>query len=115
MQQERRTTLLPESAIQFEVETPLGFCVRVTRSYWELIITIKHPMMANREADVRAALSDPEQVRQSRSDPAVLLFYRSERPRRWVCAVGKRLGNEGFLVTAYLTDRIKEGEPLWPR
>jgi hypothetical protein len=36
----------------FEVETPLGFSVRVTRNYWELIVTIKHPVMRGREADV---------------------------------------------------------------
>ena len=33
----------------FEVMTPLGFRVRVTHAYWELIVTIKHPAMAGRE------------------------------------------------------------------
>ena len=37
----------------FEVWTPLGFCVRVTFSYWELITTIKHPVMAAREWGVK--------------------------------------------------------------
>jgi len=106
---------LPDSELQFEVETPLGFRVRVTRSYWEMITTIKHPSMVGREAGVQAALSDPDHVRVSRSDPDVLLFYGLEQPGRWVCAVSKRLGAEGFLITAYLTDRIKEGEPLWPK
>ena len=32
--------------IHFEVLTPLGFRVRVTRAYWELIVTVKHPVMA---------------------------------------------------------------------
>lgn len=32
--------------IHFEVFTPLGFSVRVTPSYWELIVTVKHPVMA---------------------------------------------------------------------
>ena len=27
----------------FEVSTPLGFTVRVSRAYWEVIVTIKHP------------------------------------------------------------------------
>ena len=38
-----------EQTILFEVSTPLGFRVRVTRSYWELITTIKHPVMAGQE------------------------------------------------------------------
>jgi len=29
----------------FEVLTPLGFNVRVTHAYWEMIVTIKHPVM----------------------------------------------------------------------
>ncbi|MBU0491302.1 MAG: DUF4258 domain-containing protein [Chloroflexi bacterium] len=99
----------------FVVWTPLGFCVRVTRSYWELITTIKHPIMAGRELVVQTALQYPEQVRQSRSDPTVYLFYQLERPGRWICAVAKRLNGEGFLITTYPTDAIKEGVPIWPR
>jgi hypothetical protein len=53
----------------FEVMTPLGFRVRVTHAYWELIITIKHPVMAGRE--------------------------------------------DGFLITAYPTEAIKEGVSVW--
>lgn len=99
----------------FEVTTPLGFCVRVTSSYWELIVTVKHPVMQGREADVQQALRDPDQIRQSRSDPSVYLFYRTERPGRWICAVAKRLNEEGFLITTYPTDAIKEGEQIWSR
>ena len=32
-----------ENEIFFVVETPIGFTVRVTRRYWELIVTVKHP------------------------------------------------------------------------
>jgi hypothetical protein len=45
-----------EQAILFEVSTPLGFRVRVTRSYWELITTIKHPVMAGQEVMVQDTL-----------------------------------------------------------
>lgn len=37
----------------FEVLTSLGFRVRVTRAYWNLIVTIKHPVMAGREEQVK--------------------------------------------------------------
>ncbi|MEO0080866.1 MAG: hypothetical protein ABIL25_01070 [candidate division WOR-3 bacterium] len=42
-----------------------------------------------------------------------MLFYRVERPGRWTCAVVKRPGSEGFLITAYPTDAVKEGEQIW--
>ncbi|MBI1801333.1 MAG: DUF4258 domain-containing protein [Chloroflexi bacterium] len=99
----------------FQAPTPLGFRVRVIRSHWELIITVKHPVMAEHENDVKDALQNPSEIRQSKSDPAVYLFYRPERVGRWVCAVAKRLDEEGFLITAYPTDAIKEGELLWPK
>jgi len=105
----------PAQDLLFEVLTPLGFRVRVTRARWELIVTVKHPAMAGREADVKAALAHPEEVRQSRSDPDVYLFYQAERIGRWVCAVSKRLDEEGFLITAYPTDAVKEGVQIWPR
>ena len=56
----------------------------------------------------------PAEVRQSRSDPQVLLFYREERSSRWVCVVVKRTNGDGFLITAYPTDAIKEGTRVWP-
>jgi hypothetical protein len=99
----------------FEVLTPVGFRVCVTRAYWEVIITIKHPVMAGREGDIQQTLENPEEIRLSRSDPAVYLFYRSEYVGRWVCAVVKRLNGDGFLITAYPTDAVKEGDHLWPR
>lgn len=101
--------------ILFEARTPLGFTVRVTRAYWQVIITVKHPVMAGCEAEVQRVLEAPEEIRRSKSDPDVYLFYRSRRNRRWVCAVSKQEGRVGFLITAYPTDAIKEGEKIWPK
>ena len=101
--------------VLFEVMTPLGFRVRVSRSYWKLIITVKHPAMAGRELDVKKILEKPDEIRLSRSDPKVYLFYSSQRKGRWVCVVTKRLNGEGFLITTYLTDTIKEGVRIWPK
>jgi hypothetical protein len=99
----------------FKVSTPLDFSVHVTPGHWELIVTIKHPVMHGRAADVQATLNSPEEIRQSRSDPTVFLFYRMERAGRWICAVAKRLDGEGFLITTYPTDAIKEGKRVWSK
>jgi hypothetical protein len=103
-----------EQDILFEVFTPLDFRVRVTRSYWNLITTVKHPVMAGQESIVKDTLLRPLQIRVSRSDPSVYLFYRPERVGRWICAVVKRLNGAGFLITTYPTEAIKEGVPVWP-
>jgi hypothetical protein len=101
--------------VLFDVLTPLGFRVRVTRERWELITTAKHPVMARGEASVKLALENPDEARQSRTDPKVLLFYKAKKPKRWTCAVVKRTNDEAFLVTAYPTDAIKEGVRIWPK
>lgn len=102
-----------DKEILFEVMTPLGFQVRVTKAYWELIVTIKHPVMAGREEDVKMALAQPDEIRQSKSDEMVFLFYKEEREKRWICAVSRQTGSEGFLITTYPTDAIKEGVQVW--
>lgn len=99
----------------FEVLTPLGVVVRVTRERWEIVATVKHPVMAGRDGSVKLALESPDEARQRRTDPEVLLFYKAEAPRRWTCAVVKRTDSEAFLVTAYPTDAIKEGVRIWPK
>jgi hypothetical protein len=104
-----------ESDILFEVSTPLGFRVGVTHSYWEFIVTVKHPVMRERTTEVQDVLHTPDEVRQSRSDPAVFFFYCAEVPGRWIYAVAKRIHDTGFPITTYPTDAIKEGERIWSR
>ncbi|MBN1147805.1 MAG: hypothetical protein JXA78_11160, partial [Anaerolineales bacterium] len=55
------------------LKTPLGFNVRVTQAYWQLITTIKHPVMAGRETEVRVTLETPDEIRQSKVDQSVSL------------------------------------------
>lgn len=99
--------------VLFEVMTPLGFRVRVTQGYLDLIVNVKHPVMAGREEDVRSTLENPDEIRQSKSDKDVYLFYKAEREKRWICAVSRQTGDTGFLITTYPTDAIKEGVQIW--
>jgi hypothetical protein len=100
--------------MQFEALTPLGFTARCTRAYWQFIISEKHPALAGREMEVKATLADPDEIRRSRRDSQVLLFYRGIAPR-WLCAVVRRSDDAGFLITAYPTDAVKAGETIWTR
>jgi hypothetical protein len=100
--------------MRFEIPTPLGFTVRTSESYWQRLL-IKHPDLQALEEFVQQALSSPDEIRQSSQDPGVLLFYHIQRSNRWVVAVARRLNGDGFLITAYQTDAIKEGETIWLR
>ena len=97
----------------FPVFTPLGFSVRTTANYWALIET-KHPRLRGWLSEVAHTLRVPDEIRHSQHDPAVYLFYRADQ-RRYLCAVVKRVNGEGFLITAYPCDKIKEGEVIWPK
>ena len=89
--------------------------MRVARARWELTTRTTHPVMKGRESVVRLALESPDEVRQSRIDVGVVLFYKAAATRRWACAVARRGPHRAFLVTADPTDAIKEGIRVWPR
>ena len=82
---------------------------------WILISESKHPVMKGHRDDVIKTLTQPDEIRRSRKDESVLLFYRGTAPR-WICAVTKNVdGHDGYLITAYPTDRIKIGDVIWKK
>ena len=92
-----------------------GFAVRTTRGYWSLITAVKHPSLIGREGAVIRTLVAPDQVRLSRVDGSVYLFYR-KHGKQYVCVVTRRIdANTGFIMTAYVTEKIKEGKVLWKK
>lgn len=96
----------------FEVTTPLGFVVRTSATYWG-IIQLKHPEVRGRLSEIQGCLESPIQICRSRHDPQVYLFY-TYLGRYYLCVVVKQLNGDGFIITSYVTDKIKEGERIWP-
>jgi len=107
--------MLQGKDILFEVETPIDLLIRCSHDYWRIITVQKHPVMADKIDEIKDCLGKPDEVRESRSDRSVYLFYRKIRSNRWICAVTKRLNGTGFLITTYITDAIKEGNSIWSR
>ena len=74
-------------------------------------------MRGMREEIIRT-LQAPAEVRVSRSDLTVRLFYefysQTTIGGKWLCVVVKYVVDDAFVITAYLTDRLKTGERLWP-
>jgi hypothetical protein len=98
----------------FDIQTPLGIMVHCTKSYWKFIVNEKHPALVGHEKMIQTVLADPDEIRQSKRDPQIFLFYKGAKPR-WLCAVAKLEDESGFLVTAYPTDAIKAGEMIWKK
>ncbi|EKO32476.1 hypothetical protein LEP1GSC161_0682 [Leptospira santarosai str. CBC1416] len=76
-----------------------------------------HPEMLGQEERIVECLSLPEQVRQSRTDGSVELFYKYFYQTlvgdKYLCVVIKNGQDDLFLVTAYFTDKKKEGKVLY--
>ena len=97
----------------FEVQTPLGYRVVLTRDRWRQIVRHKHPALAGHEKDVRACLESPAVVRESVKDPDVHLYY-VPSDDVYLCVVTTPVDEEDrFVVTAYFTKNIKKGTELW--
>lgn len=99
--------------VLFEVKTPLGITIHTTKDYWKIITTLKHPIMIKYKKEVKLALKDPDEIRRSKQDQRVHLYYKSIG-KVHVCVVADHLDKgAGYIITAYLTDRIKEGEQIY--
>jgi len=93
-----------------------GRAVRLTDE--RLAHILEHPEMRAMDAEIEQVLRAPQLVRRSRSDMSAQLYYsfyaQTEVGGKWLCVVVKFVEGDAFVVTAYLTDRPKAGEDLWP-
>ena len=90
--------------------------VRITDE--RLAHVLDHPEMVGLEGAIEETLRNPERVVVSVPDPQALLYYRFYPGTRvgdkYLCVVVK-FHQDAFLLTAYLTDKVKRGVKLWPR
>jgi len=93
-----------------------GHSMRLTNE--RLAHILEHAEMKGMAAEIERVLREPQLVRRSSSDEAVRLFYEFYAQTivggKWLCVVVKYMENDAFVVTAYLTDKQKAGEDLWP-
>ena len=80
---------------------------------------LEHPEMAGMSDSIANVIAVPERVVQSISDSGARLYYRyffdTAMGGKYLCVVVKIHDHDAFVLTAYLTDRIKKGVPIWPR
>lgn len=80
---------------------------------------LAHAELSGHLAWIEQALAKPKTVIRSRSDEKASLYYRfyvgTGVGDKFICVVVKSDPSDAFVVTAYLTDRIKPGEKLWPK
>ncbi len=99
--------------VYFSIKTPQGITIRTTKTYWLKIIREKHPSIKKYKKQVQEALKNPDEIRESKQDQRVHLYYK-KIGKLYVCVVTDHVTtDEGYIITSYLTDRIKEGEQIY--
>jgi hypothetical protein len=93
-----------------------GLAIRFTDERHRHIL--EHPEMAGVDDEIEHALAAPDSVVESVSDPETRLYYRSLPTTlvgaKQLCVVVKVQSADAFVITAYLTDKVKKGRVLWP-
>ena len=107
--------------ILFEEHSVLCKIVRTTKRYWNYIIEVKHPesfkkIGFEKSAEiVKDALRNPDIIVRERIDPKVYIYYKRYKKRYFICVVVKHLNEEGYIITAYITDHLKRGEKVYEK
>jgi len=94
-----------------------GRAIRLTDE--RLVHILERPEMEALEPEIETTLRSPQTVIQSISDDEARLYYRfymgTKVGDKYLCVVVKVTPVDSFIITAYLTDKVKKGEQLWPR
>ena len=98
------------------VQSKNGVPIRLTEERW-LHITEEHSEMAGYYFEVLESLQDPEAIYEGKAGE--LLAVKEIEPGKYMIVVYKEVSREdGFVITAFLTRRIKQIErrtKRWPR
>ena len=78
---------------------------------------VERPEMVGAERRVRETVAFPDIVKVSQHDPQVLCYYRwyetTPVTQKYLLCIVKVLDTEGFIITAFYTDKVKGGKLLW--
>jgi len=92
-----------------------GVTVRLTHERWSHI-TEEHCELAGLRLDVLEAVRQPECI--LAGGAGELLAMRQVEPEKWLVVVYREAGEDGFIITAFLTRRkasLERRRQVWPR
>ena len=88
-----------------------GSSVRITKERLSHILMV-HPEMKEFQDKIADVLMDPDYIKQSTYDEEVVLYYKYFTSiKKYIIVVVKR--HMYFVLTSYMSDRIKKGDVLW--
>ncbi len=96
----------------FEIEDKSKRIIYLTEERWSHIKT-DHPEMSTNLEEIKMLLVNPEFVRKSEYDENVRFYYRYykniESEAKYLLIAVKYLNGQGFVITAFYTNKVKGG------
>lgn len=103
------------TGIVFKLKDVLKKELRLTEERHEHIL--ERPEMLNQDERVKETLTAPDTVKVSNHADDVLLYYklyeRTPVTRKYLVVIVRVLNGDGFIITAFYTDKIKKGATKW--
>lgn len=101
----------------FEILSKTGKVVSLAEVRWRHVL--EHPEMQNQLDKVKETVENPDEVRESSRMSSTWLFYKfyikSPVTKKYLLVVVKVLNGEGFIVTAFFTNKVKKGGLIWKK
>jgi hypothetical protein len=95
----------------------LGKVVSLSSDRWQHVLS--HPELKNQRTRIKETLAAPDEIRASAQNPEIWLFYRlypkTPVTTKYMLVVVKVSNEEGFIVTAFYTDKVKKGDIIWKK
>ena len=92
-----------------------GRIIRLTEERWAHIR--EHPEMIGMEGAIAQTLESPEAVIRSLADSRAHLYHRfyvgTKVGDKFLCVVVKIQDDDAFVLTAYLTEKVRKGVVIW--
>ncbi len=98
----------------FQIKSALDKHIKTTKDYWKKITVVKHPSIKGKEKEVQKTLKSPDIIRVSNSDKNIFLYYK-KYCKNYLCVVVRHENGDGFIITVYITNKIKEGKQVWKK
>ncbi len=89
------------------VNSKNNISIRLTNERW-FHITEGHPEMAGYYFEVLETLGEPEAIFEGKTGEFIAI--RNISDKKYIMVIYKELNNDGFVITAFLTKRLKQME-----
>src|SRR3990167_2982306 len=90
----------------------LGDQFRLTDERWQHILK-NHPELQQKKNKISQTLMDPDVIVQSRLDPQTRIYQQKYQDKYFFTVVVHL--DKKFIITAFITDKIKLGKILWQK